>query len=310
MNLPLAAWFFRSRSSFVGTAAAWAFLSAVSGFAQTVQATPADRAAVIAAYGPPSGTMRAGEREILSYPDRSVVLVEGRVVSSTLTPPAPAPRPTPTPAAATSLNASGSGVDGRSSNVPTPLPLRPERSSTRSPTPMPTRYYPARPTPPPSAAEALISSGQNFIQVAKGAGRLYYDPQVWRELKSPNGEMRALSHRSADLHVVMNAQAGNFALSDPASMLLGRLRAREPQALVLRQEKRNVKGGEVTFLSALGSPAPARVEYIYYVHCGTRFATVLMVLGPQTAAEQNAADVAKLLEGFEIPDANAEASPL
>lgn len=313
MNSLSAVFSFSLRVKFIGAGAAFLALMATCGvFAQTTAAEPADRASVVETYGSPAGTMRAGDREILTYPDRKIVIVDGRVVSSTLTPPTPSPRPTPTPASQSATSANDSTITnvGRSSLVPTPLPLQPARAGKTQPTPMPTRYYPPRPTPPPSPAETLVQTGQNFIQAAKGAGRLYYDPQVWSQLKSPNSDMRALSYRSGGIHVVMNVQAGNFSLSDPASMLLGRLRAHEPQALVLRQEKRNVKGGEITFLRALGSPAPSRVEYVYYIHCGTRFASVIMVLGPQTVCEQNAVEIAKLLEGFEVPDANAEPSAL
>lgn len=61
---------------------------------------------VIAEFGPPRGTTKAGTKEILSYPGGRVVLEDGRVTDSTLTG-APAPAPmvsspaTPSPALVT-----------------------------------------------------------------------------------------------------------------------------------------------------------------------------------------------------------------
>ncbi len=73
----------------------------------------ATRDAVIDAYGWPSGQSKAGQKEILSYPQGQVTLENGRVerVDFSMNVPWPAPRPRPGPPSATTVRKPEANVD-------------------------------------------------------------------------------------------------------------------------------------------------------------------------------------------------------
>jgi hypothetical protein len=131
---------------------------------------------------------------------------------------------------------------------------------------------------------------------------LKYDPQKWKEKPSSTNGRYTLVHSSGDGYALVIAERISLPLDALPEIALNNAKAKDPNAKIVYQEKRQVHGNDVWFLKTEAEIDHTPFVYLGYYYGGPGGTVQVITYTGKNLIKEYEKDFLELLNGLSVSE--------